>query len=161
MSLCSTAFRTSRAMAGVRFFKPDDIISCVVSGVYIWVSSSLCFYVIGWHWVCVIQVSSGTLAEMMGVVVDHDNAISLTPLSHLEGCRSQCPDWLLIALQLAELNAPPITVLGHTVVSSGEDQRLYIWPVFDWCNPFVTGSLFFVAPVRRQAAAGSGRVVLC
>ena len=82
---------TSRATAGVRFFKPDDIVSCVVSGVYIWVSSSLCLYVIGWHWVCVIQLaSSGTLAEMMGVAVDHDNMISLTPLSRLEGGRSQC-----------------------------------------------------------------------
>ena len=45
---------TSRATAGVRFFEPDDIVSCVVSGVYIWVSASFCLYVIGWHWVCVI-----------------------------------------------------------------------------------------------------------
>ena len=68
--------------------------------------------------------------------------------------------WLLIALQWAELDAPSISVLGHTVVSGGEDERLYFRPVFDWCYPFVTGSLFFVAPVRRQAAAGSGGVVL-
>ena len=48
----------SRATAGVRFFEPDHIVSCVVPGVYIWVSSSLHFYVIGWHWVCVIQLVS-------------------------------------------------------------------------------------------------------
>ena len=29
------------------------------------------------------------------------------------------------------------------------------------CNPFVTGSLLFVAPVRHQAAASSCGVVLC
>ena len=105
-------------------------------------------------------MSSGTLAEMMGVAVDHENTISLTPLSCLEGGRSQCSDWLLIALQWAELDAPPISVLGRTVVSE-EDEELYIRPIFDWCSPFVTGSLVFVAPVRRQVAAGSGRVVLC
>ena len=109
----------SRATAGVRFFEPDDIVSCVVPGVYIRVISSLCFYVIGWHLVCVIQlVSSGTFAGMMGVAVAHDNVISLTPLSRLGGDQSQCSDWLLIALQWAELAAPPINVLGHTVVSS-------------------------------------------
>ena len=64
-------------------------------------------------------------------------------------------------LQWAELDAPPISVLGNTVVSSQGYERLYIRPVFDWCNAFVTGSLLFVAPVRRQAAAGSCRVVLC
>ena len=95
----------------------------------------------------------------MGVAVDHDNTISLAPLSRLGGGESQYSDWLLITLQWAELDAPPISVLWHTVVSSGEDERLYIRPVFDWCNPFVTGSLLFVAPVRSQAAAGSGRVV--
>ena len=146
---------TARAMGGVSFFEPDDTVSC-------WVSSSLCLYVIGWHWICVIQLaSSGTVAEMMGVAVDHDNAISLTPLSRLEGSRSQYPDWLLITLQWAELDAPPISMLGHTVVSGGEDERLHIRHVFDWCYPFVTGSLFFVAPVHRQATAGRGRVVLC
>ena len=61
-------------------------------------------------------------------------------------------------LQWAGLDAPPI---GHTVVSSRGYERLYIKPVFDRCNPIVTGSLLFVAPVRRQAAASSCRVVLC
>ena len=63
-------------------------------------------------------VCSGTLAGMMGVGVAHDNAISLTALSRMGGGQSQCSDWLLIALQWAELDAPPISVLAHTVVSS-------------------------------------------
>ena len=58
-----------------------------------------------------------------------------------------------------ELDAPPISILGHTVVSSRGYERLYIGPVFDWCNPFMTGPLPFVAPVRRQAAAGNYRVL--
>ena len=71
-------------VAGRCFFEPDDIVSCVVPGVYIRVISSLCFYVIGWHWVRVIQlVSSGTLAGMMGVADAHDKAISMTALSRL------------------------------------------------------------------------------
>ena len=92
--------------------------------------------------------------------------ISLTPLSRLGGgggggVRSQCSDWLLIALQWAELAAPPMSVLVHTVVSSRGGERLYIRRVFDWCNLFVTGSLLLVTPVRRQAAASSCGVVLC
>ena len=79
----------------------------------------------------------------------------------MRGDRSQCSDWLLIALQWAELAAPPMSVLGHTVVSSRGGERLYIRNVFYWCNPFVTGSLLFVAPVRRQAAVSSCGVVLC
>ena len=55
----------SRAMAGECFFEPDDIVFFVVPGVCIRVISSLCFYVICWHWICVIQlVRSGTLAGM-------------------------------------------------------------------------------------------------
>ena len=58
-------------------------------------------------------------------------------------------------------SAPPMSVLGHTVVSSWGGERLFIRPVFDWCNPFVTGSLLFVAPVCRQAAASCCGVVMC
>ena len=84
----------------------------------------VCFYVIDQHWVRVIQlVSSGTLAGMMGVAVAHDNAISL---SRLGGGRSQYSDWLLIVLQWAGLDAPPINVLGHTVVFSRGYVRGYI-----------------------------------
>ena len=43
-----------------------------------------------------------------------------------------------------------MSVLGHTVVSSRLGERLYVRPVFNWCNP-----------VRRQAAASSCGVVLC
>ena len=53
-----------------------------------------------------------------------------------------------------------MSVLEHTVVSHREGERLYIWSVFDWCGPFVTVSLLFVAPVRRQASASSCGVVL-
>ena len=53
--------RASRVMAGECFLKLDDIVFCLVPGVYIRVISSLCFYVIGWHWICVIQLGhSGT-----------------------------------------------------------------------------------------------------
>ena len=88
--------------------------------------------------------------------------ISLTTLSCLGGGgdRSQCSDWPLIALQWAELADLPMSVLRHIVVSIRECERLYIRPVFDWCGPVVTGSLLFIAPVRRQAAASSCGVVL-
>ena len=60
--------------------------------------------------------------------------------------------------------APPMSVLGHTIVSSRSDGRLYIWPVFIWWNSpgttLVTGSLLLVAPVRRLAALGACRIVL-
>ena len=76
------------------------------------------FYVIDMHWICVIRlVRSSTLAGMRGVAVAQDDVIYLTPLSRLGGNRSQCSDWLLIALQWAELAAPLMSVLGHTVVS--------------------------------------------
>ena len=152
--------RASRAMAGECFLKPDDIVFFVVAGVYVRVILSLCFYVIGWHWICVIQlVRSGTLAGMRGVTIAQDDVISPPMLSHQGSDRTQCSDWLLIASQWAELSAPPMSVHGHTVVSSREGERLFIRPVFDWCSPFVTGSLL-VSPVRRQAAASSCGVVL-
>ena len=59
-----------------------------------------------------------------------------------------------------ELTAPPMNVLRHTVVFSWKDGRLYIWPVLRQWDPFVTGSLLFVAPERRQATVGSCRIVL-
>ena len=58
-------FRASRAVAGECFFKLGYIVLYAVPGVYIRVISSLCFYVIGWHWICVIQlVSYDTLAGL-------------------------------------------------------------------------------------------------
>ena len=63
-------------------------------------------------------VRSGILVGMRGVAIVQDVVISLTPLSRLWGDLSQCSDWLLITLQWAELAAPPMSVLGHTVVSS-------------------------------------------
>ena len=97
---------------------------------------------------------------MRGVAVAQDDVISLISLSRLGCDRSQCSDWLLIVLQWAEFAAHPMSVLGHTVVSSRGCERLNIRHIFRWCNPFVTGSLFFV-DIRRQAAAGSCGVVLC
>ena len=94
---------------------------------------------------------------MGGVAMTQDVVISQPTLSRLGGDRSQCSDWLLIALQWAELAAPPMSVLGHTILLAG---RLYIRTVFDWCGLLVTGSLLFVAPVRHQATASSGGVVL-
>ena len=51
----------------------------------------------------------------------------------------------------AGLLAPPMSVLGHTVMSSWSDVELYIWSVFIWRNSLettlVTGSLLFVTPV--------------
>ena len=122
VSLCSTSFRAplaSSATAGVRFFEPD--VSCVVPGVYIQVISSLCFYVIGWHWVRVIQlVSSGTLAGMMGVAVAHDDTISLAALSRLGavvrsaliGYYLRCSERSLRLLQLACSGTPSCLAEG-------------------------------------------------
>ena len=42
------------AVARECFLEPDGVICCVGSGVHVWMTSSLCFYVIGWHWICVI-----------------------------------------------------------------------------------------------------------
>ena len=165
VSLYSTTFRAPPCLKGYDrecVFKPDDIVVYVVPGVYIRVILIVFFYVIGWHWICVIQlVSSGTLAEMRGVTVSQDDMISLTPPSRLGGDRSQCSDWLLIALQWAELAVPPMSVLGHTVMSSRGGERLYIRPVFEWCNQFATGSLLVVAPLCRQATTSRCGVVLC
>ena len=54
-----------------------------------------------------------------------------------------------------------MSVLGHTDMSSRGGERLYIRPVFDRCNPFVTGSLLFAASLRHQAKASSCAVMLC
>ena len=54
--------------------------------------------------------------------------------------------------------APPMSVLGHTVVSSWSAGELYISSAFFWWNSLetslVTGSLLFVAPISRG-------IVLC
>ena len=100
-------------------------------------------------------VRSGALANMRGGAMTEDDVISLPTLSHLGGVRSQCSDGLLAVSQWAELAAPSMRVLEHTVVSRREGERLYIRSAFDWCGPFVTGSLLLVAPVRRQASASS------
>ena len=54
-----------------------------------------------------------------------------------------------------------MNVLRHTVVFSWKDGRLCIWPVLRRWDPFVTGSLLFVALERRQATLGSCRIVPC
>ena len=73
-------------MARESFLELDGVVCCVGSGVYVWMTSSLCFYVIGWHWICVIQlVHSGALAQMGRVAMTRDDVISLPTLSHLGG----------------------------------------------------------------------------
>ena len=46
------------------------------------------------------------------------------------------------------------TEVGAPLSLAGRYERLYIRPVFDWCNPFVTGSLLFVAPVQLPGRSG-------
>ena len=134
-------------MARDCFLKPDDIVFFVVLGVYVHVISSLCFYIIGWHWICVIQlVRSGTLAG--GVAMTQDDVIYLTTLSRLGGLdHSQCSDGLLIALQWAVLTALPMSVFGHTVVTSREGEVVYkaclrlVRSIHDWVTALRRSSM--------------------
>ena len=70
--------RASWAVARECFLEPDGVVCCVGSGVYAWMTSSLCFYVRGWHLICVIQlVRSCTLA------MTQDDVISVPTMSRL------------------------------------------------------------------------------
>ena len=88
---------------------------------------------------------------MRNVTAADGRRIPMTTLSHLEGGRSECYEWPLVVSWGAGLLAPPMSVLGHTVMSSWSDVELYIWSVFIWRNSLettlVTGSLLFVTPV--------------
>ena len=92
----------------------------------------------------------GALARTPSVAAVHGDAISLTTLTQSGGGRYLHSGWLLFTSQWADLKAPPMNALRHTVVFSWKDGRLYIWPVLRRWDPFVT-----------VATLGSCRNVLC
>ena len=98
-----------------------------------------------------MDCTGSTVSDKMLGMSD-DRGIPITTRSHLEGDRGELSDWLLVQSQGAGLTAPPMSVLGHTVVSSRSEGELYISSVFLWWSslgtPLVTGSLLFTAPVR-------------
>ena len=93
-----------------------------------------------------------TITVIMIVTSADYLGIPMTTLSRLEGGQCERSEWPLVQSQGAGLMAPPMSVLGHTVVSSCSDGELYISSVFLWWNSLgtalVTGSLLFAAPVR-------------
>ena len=92
-----------------------------------------------------------------------DRGIPMTTLSCLEGGRGERSVWPLVQLQGAGFMAPPMSVLGHTVVSSRSDGELYISSVFLWWNllgtSLVTGSLLFTTPIRGGIVLRLSRVL--
>ena len=123
---------------------------CVCIGVIL----GLCGCALIWYWFRTVQlVCLCTIAVLMNVTTADGRGIPMTMLSHLEGGRFERPEWPLVVSQGTGLMAPPMSVLGHTVVSFRSDGELYIWSVFFWWNSLetslMTGSLLFVAPVRR------------
>ena len=57
-----------------------------------------------------------TIAVKMNVTSADDRRIPMTTLSHLHGDRCERSEWPLVLSQGARLMAPPMSVLGHTVV---------------------------------------------
>ena len=87
----------------------------------------------------------------------------MTTMSCLVGGRGGRSEWPMVKSQGAGLLAPPMSVLGHTVLSSWSDGKLYISSVLLWWSSLgtslVIGSLLFAAPVRGGIVLHLSRVL--
>ena len=111
-----------------------------------------CTIILYWFHTIQLVYHYTIMVIMIATSADDDRGIPMTTLLRLEGGRCECSEWPLVQSQGAGLMAPPLSMLGHTVVSSRSDWDLYISSVFLWWNSLgtslVTRSLLFAPPVR-------------
>ena len=101
---------------------------------------------------------------MIDVTAAEDSMIPMTTLSFLGAGQLERSGWPLSVSQWVGLMVPPMSARWHTVVLFRSGGKLYMCPMYTWCNSFetalVTGSLLFVAPGGRLAELSDNELAM-